>query len=114
MKHVTSWTLALVFLSLCPCNGSADEVTYVRKLNDQEAAAIISGEETKLSVGTVIPGQGTVVRITDKYLIVERRLTDLEKQDLERQGAAVYEVLETRIPRYDLRIVIGQPLPPDK
>jgi hypothetical protein len=54
-----------------------------------------------------IPDYGTVTQITDTHLIVERRLSDSEKEDLKRRGAAAYSVIETRIPREDLRLVIG-------
>ena len=65
----------------------------------------MSGQEYEVSVGTVIPGWGTVKQITDRHLIVQRVLSEEEKEELARQGAAVYDVLEIRIPHSDLRLV---------
>lgn len=97
----------LVILALSPLAVKAEEVSYIERLSNQDATVVIAGKESQVSVGTSIPDCGTVTQITDTHLIMERRLSDSEKEELKRQGAAPYSVIETRIPREDLRLVIG-------
>ncbi|HAR95668.1 MAG TPA: hypothetical protein DCR97_06870 [Deltaproteobacteria bacterium] len=97
----------LVMAVISAFNGVAEEIRYIGKLNGQDAAVVTAGYEIQVSVGTSIPGCGTVTQITDTHLIVERRLSDSEKEALKRQGAAAYSVIETHIPREDLRLIIG-------
>ena len=106
MKRMTMLLSFLAFLVVSAPFAAAQDVHYLGKFIDREGALIrVAGQEYEVSVGTVIPGWGTVKQITDRHLIVERVLSEEEKEELARQGAAVYDILEIHIPHSDLRLV---------
>jgi hypothetical protein len=57
----------------------------------------------EIGVGSELPGWGRIREVHDDRLIVEQVRTDSEKQRLQEQGAAVYDVLEIHLLRQDLR-----------
>ena len=67
------------------------------------------GRYERVTVGTEIPGWGRVTALTDSHLVVERVLSDLDKQELADKGAMVYDRIEMRFSREDL--LYGRPLP---
>ena len=109
MKRMTMLMSFLSFLSFLVVSAplaEAQDVHYLGKFIDREGALIrVAGQEYEVSVGTVIPACGTVTQITDRHLIVQRVLSEEEKEELARQGAAVYDILEIHIPHSDLRLV---------
>ena len=106
MKRMTMLLSFFVFLLVSAPFADTQDVHYLGKFIDREGALIrVSGQEYEVAVGTVIPGWGTVKQITDRHLIVQRVLSEEEKEELARQGAAVYDILEIHIPHSDLRLV---------
>ncbi len=106
MKGMTLFLSFLAFLLVSVPLAEAEDVHYLGKFIDREGALIwVSGQEYEVSEGTVIPGWGTVKQITDRHLIVQRVLSEEEKEELALQGAAVYDILEIHIPHSDLRLV---------
>ncbi len=106
MKGMTLFLFFFIFLLVSASFAQTQEVRYLGRFIDREAALIrLSGQDYEISEGTVIPGWGTVKQITDTHLIVQRVLSEAEKEELAGQGAAVYDILEIHIPHDDLRIV---------
>lgn len=106
MKRMTMLLSFCTFLVVSIPFAEAEDVHYLGKFIDREGALIwISGQEYEVSEGSVIPGWGTVKEITDRHLIVQRVLSEEEKEEMARQGAAVYDILEIHIPHRDLRLV---------
>jgi len=106
MKRMILLLSFLAFSVVSAPFAEAQDIHYLGKFIDRGGALIwVSGQEYEVSVGTVIPGWGTVKQITDRHLIVQRILSEEEKEELARQGAAVYDVLEFHIPHRDLRLV---------
>ena len=69
-----------------------------------------AGKAQTVEPGTEIPAWGRVKEVHDDRIVVERRVTEAEKQDLEARGALVYDVLEIHILREDLRQLMPMPL----
>lgn len=92
----------------------SDDIRYMGRIVGANAGrAQVSGKNVDLLPGTSIPGWGTVTEITDTHLLLQRELTDRDRGELRRQGAADYEILEITIPREDLRSPILRPVSPD-
>jgi hypothetical protein len=103
--------LILIFWLGYSSPGLTQEVHYLEKLVDREAALIqISGQEYEVSLGTLVPGWGTVRQITDSHLILDHPLSQEEKDELWFQGAAEYDTLQIRIPHEAIRVVPGHSL----
>jgi hypothetical protein len=69
-----------------------------------------AGEAQTVEPGVEIPAWGRVKEVHDDRIVVERAVSEAEKQDLEARGALVYDVLEIHILREDLRQLV--PMPP--
>ncbi len=102
-------TVALSFLiSLFGLNNfvAAQELHYLGKFTGRQAGLIrISGQHYEVTEGTVIPGWGAVKMMTDSHLILHIVLSEADKQELARKGAAVYDILQIEIPHENLRLV---------
>jgi hypothetical protein len=111
MKLAWSVFAAAIAWNTAPPALSAEHLRYWGMSPDTTAGIIELGgnQRARVVVGSEIPGWGRVKALTDSHLVVERVLTDLDKQELEDQGAMVYDRIETRVPREDLRH--GRPLP---
>ena len=106
MKSMTLLFSVLALLLGSPSFADAQGIQYLGKLIDREAGLIrMSGQDYEVSEGTVIPGWGTVKEITDRLLILQRVLSEAEKEEIARQGGAIYEILEIHLPHQDLRLV---------
>jgi hypothetical protein len=92
--------LALTFLA------DAQEVHYLGKSSGQETGLIqISGKNYEVSEGSLIPGWGTVRQITETHLVLDKALSEEDKEELRLQGAAVYDILRILVPHEALRVV---------
>ena len=106
MKGMTLLVSVFAFLVVSASFADAQEIQYLGKLSGREAGLIrMSGQDYEVSEGTVIPGWGTVKEITDRHLILQRVLSEAEKEEIARQGGAIYEILEIHLPHQDLRLV---------
>jgi hypothetical protein len=84
----------------------AQELHYLGKFAGRQAGLIrMSGQHYEVTEGTVIPGWGSVKMMTDGHLILHIVLSEADKQELARQGAAVYDILQIEIPHENLRLV---------
>ena len=84
----------------------AQELHYLGKFAGRQAGLIrMSGQDFEVTEGTVIAGWGAVKMLTDSYLILHIVLSDADKQELVRKGAAVYDILQIEIPHENLRLV---------
>jgi hypothetical protein len=106
MKSMMWLVSVFAFLVVSASFADAQEIQYLGKLIGREAGLIrMAGQDYEVSVGTVIPGWGTVHQITDRHLILQRVLSEEEKEEIARQGGAIYGILEIHLPHQDLRLV---------
>ena len=92
----------LAFTSLV----DAQELHYLGKSQGQETGWIqISGKDYEVSVGSLIPGWGTIRQITETHLVMDKALSEGDKEELRLQGAAVYDVLQILVPHEARRVV---------
>jgi len=103
-----------VLVALWLCSGAAVHAQGLSYLGPNPGAPtgwieIAPGQVTEVRVGDEIPGWGAVTQIVETHLVVERRLSQAEQDQLRARGAAVYQVLEIQIPRTDLE---AEPLSP--
>ena len=101
--------VAFLFLfslfALSPFAGAQD-LHYLGKFAGRQAGLIrMSGQHYEVTEGTVIPGWGSVKMMTDSHLILHIVLSEADKQELARQGAAVYDILQIEISHENLRLV---------
>ena len=106
-KAVVLGTIALLVVSVSSV--SSQDVRYLgRDAQDVRQGWIeMQGQYYHVVVGTVISGWGTVTEVADTHIVTEYALTETEKEDLRRQGAAVYNVVQIRIPHEAFRIGHG-------
>jgi hypothetical protein len=101
--------LSAAFLAFCFTIGvivQAGDVVYLGKFAGEEVGLIrIEGQDHEVSVGTMIDHWGTVTEITDTHVVIRRVLSEVEKADLEAQGAAVYDAIRIYLPHQGLRVV---------
>ena len=106
MKRIALSLSFLVFMLGFLPQIDAQEVHYLGKLGGGEGGLIqISGKDYEVSEGTLITGWGTVRQITDTHLILDKALSEEDKEALTFQGAAVYDVLQIQIPHETIRVV---------
>jgi hypothetical protein len=97
-------TIALLLVSV-PSVSSQDLRYLGRDAQDVRKGWIeMERQYYNVVVGTVISGWGTVTEVTDTHIITEYALTEAEKEELHRQGAAAYDVIRIKIPHESLRI----------
>ena len=105
-RMILSLFTSVVFLIVFVSFANSQEVQYLGKFSDRDAGVIrISGQDYEVSEGSVIQGWGTVKQITDTHLILQLVVSDEEKAELARAGAAMYDILEIHLPHEDLRVV---------
>jgi UDP-glucose 4-epimerase len=106
MKYIVLSFSFLAFLLAFAFPADAQELRYLGKLSGQESGWIqISGKDYEVSEGTLIPGWGTVKQITEAHLVIDKALSEGEKEGLRIQGGAVYDVLQIFVPHKALRVV---------
>jgi hypothetical protein len=73
---------------------------YRGPLTDGSATGRVEvlGAAYSVSAGDLIPGWGRVKAVTARALVIERALTEAERQAREAQGLLAADVLEMRIP----------------
>jgi len=103
-----------IFVAGWLCSGAAVHAQGLSYLGPNPGAStgwieIAPGQVTEVRIGDEIPGWGSVIQIVETHLVVERRLSQAEQDQLRARGALVYQVLEVQIPRTDLE---AQPLSP--
>jgi hypothetical protein len=89
---------------------SARELRYLGKKPAENRGWIEMerGHYYEVGEGDMIPGWGRVKKLDDYSIVLERALTELEKESMRSRGSLAYDVLEIEIPREDLRVI--QPL----
>jgi hypothetical protein len=99
MKTTTISLILLVWLFGFTQPVGAQEIEYWGRYSDREAGLTrITNTEYEVSPGVELPGGGTVVQITDAFLVVDIQLSEVDKETLRLQGAAVYDNLQLHIP----------------
>ena len=53
----------------------------------------------------MIQGWGTIRQITETHLVLDKTLSEEDKEELRLQGAAVYDILQILVPHEALRVV---------
>jgi hypothetical protein len=82
------------------------DLHYLGKSSGQETGWIqISGKDYEVAEGTLIPGWGTIRQITETHLVIDKTLSEEDKEDLRLQGAAVFDVLQILVPHEARRVV---------
>jgi hypothetical protein len=97
-------TIILLFVSVSSV--TSQELRFLGRdaVDSQKGWIQIQGQYYQVVVGTVISGWGTVTEIANSHLVTEYALTESEVEKLRNQGAAVYRVLQVKIPHEDLRL----------
>jgi hypothetical protein len=97
-------TIILLFVSVSSV--TSQELRFLGRdaVDSQKGWIQIQGQYYQVVVGTVISGWGTVTEIANSHLVTEYALTESEVGKLRNQGAAVYRVLQVKIPHEDLRL----------
>lgn len=96
----------LIFLFGLASWATAQEIHYLGRFPERGTGLIrILGQHYEVAEGTVIANWGTVAAVTQNDLILQVVLSEAEKQELARKGAAVYDILQIHIPREDLKLV---------
>jgi hypothetical protein len=92
------------FLAAAPA--PAQEIRYLGRVQGAEERGLIQlhGQHFTVGEGDEIPGVGTVHKMTDDALIVRRPLTEEEKERLQAEGRAVFDVEEQHIGSLQLRL----------
>jgi hypothetical protein len=84
----------------------AEPLKYLGKHPADPAQGVVeqNGVQYSVAPGSDVPGWGQVREIADDTLVIDRHLTDAEKDDLRARGAQVYDISRVRVPREDLRV----------
>jgi hypothetical protein len=94
---ITIIYLSLLFLFTQQIN--AQVIEYWGKFRDRDAGLIrMENIDYEISPGVELPGSGTVRQITDFFLVVDIQLTEVDKEHLRLEGAAVYDKIQIYIP----------------
>lgn len=100
--------IAIVVLALAVTAtwASAEPPKYLGKHPADPARGVIEqdGVQFEIVPGTEVPGWGQVQAIGDETLIIDRHLSEAEKEDLRAHGAPVYDISRVRVPREDLKV----------
>jgi hypothetical protein len=101
---IASMLGGVVFLLVSASVLSGQELRYLgRDVQDVKKGWIeMQGQYYEVVAGTAISGWGTVIDVSESYLIMQHTLTETEKDNLRRQGAAVYNVNQIKIPNEGL------------
>ena len=106
MKHIALNFSFLAFLLAFTFPADAQELRYLGKLSGQETGLIqISGQDYEVAEGTLIPGWGTIRKITETHLVLDKALSEGDKEELRLQGAAVFDVFQILVPHEARRVV---------
>jgi hypothetical protein len=106
MKPIVFSISFLAFLLASTSLVYPQELHYLGKSRGQETGWIqISGKDYEISEGFLIPGWGTVRQITETHLVLDKALSEEDKEGLRLQGGTVYDILQIHIPHKALRVV---------
>ena len=88
MKPIVLSISFLAFLLAITSLVYAQDLHYLGKSSGQETGWIqISGKDYEISEGFLIPGWGTVRQITETHLVLDKALSEEDKEGLRLQGA---------------------------